>query len=170
MGWFTDRFGPLRVNAVGIGVWSTAAMLTGAAGGFYTMLIARLILGAGESTTWPSSGKIIRRWFPPSERGIITTIFQAGGNFGPAIAMPFVAWLVVSMGWRLSFVITGSMGFIWLFFWIKYYREPANCPWLPEDEKNYILKSTGEESGAQQQERPKGVILKLLTRQKALCS
>jgi len=138
-------------------------MATGVVGGFTTMLLARLVLGAGESSTWPSSGKIIRRWFPSSERGIVSTIFQASGNFGPAVAMPFVAWLVVTAGWRLSFIITGALGFIWLFFWIKYYKEPAQCSWLPEDEKTFLLANTDQDIGDAAQVKPQGLILKLLS-------
>lgn len=139
MGWLVDKFGPKNLNTWGLGLWSAAAMCTGLVGGLTSMLCVRMVLGAGESTTWPSCGKVIRNWFPVGERGTVTGIFQAGSNCGAAIAMPIVAWLVVTTGWKMSFIITGATGFIWLFFWLRMYKEPEECPWLPEDEKAYIL-------------------------------
>ncbi len=139
MGWLVDRFGSRKMNTWGISIWSAAAMMTGFVGGLPSMLAIRLALGAGESTTWPACGKIVRTWFPAKERGIATAFYQAGSSCGAAIAMPIVAWLVVTTGWQMSFVITGAIGFVWLLFWLRMYREPEECTWLPEDEKAYIL-------------------------------
>jgi len=139
MGWLVDRFGARRMNAWGISLWSTAAMLTGFVAGLPAMLAIRLVLGAGESTSWPACGKIVRSWFPAKERGIAAAFYQAGGSCGAAIAMPIVAWLVVATGWQLSFIITGAIGFVWLACWLKIYREPEECTWLSEEEKTYIL-------------------------------
>jgi ACS family glucarate transporter-like MFS transporter len=138
-GWLTDMIGARKLNAWAISIWSAAAMLTGAITGLYTMLAARFALGVGESSTNPSGGKVIRDWFPVRERGVVSGIFQCGTLAGPAIGMPFVAWLVVSTGWRTSFVIAGSIGFIWLILWLKYFYNPKECSWLPSKEREYIL-------------------------------
>jgi len=161
-GWMSDRIGARKVNSYSVSVWSVGAMLTGAITGFGTMLAAQLVLGVGESASLPTAGKVVRQWFPPSERGLATAIFNAGTFAGPAIAAPIAAWLVLHAGWRRSFVMIGSLGFIWLLLWLKLFRSPAECSWLPEEEKEYLLAAT---SGRAVSSTPiKGALGQLLTR------
>jgi ACS family glucarate transporter-like MFS transporter len=141
-GWLIDRWGSRKVYALTISVWSAAAMLTGAAIGFASLLTARLALGAGEAGTYPAGGKAIRQWFPAKERGFVTAFFNSGASAGPAMASPVIAWLVVAAGWRASFFITGAIGFVWLFFWLRYYNHPRECGWLPPAEREYLLANT----------------------------
>lgn len=143
-GAMSDRIGTRRVNTVSVTIWSFAAMLTGAATGFGTMVASRLALGVGEAASFPTSGKVVRQWFPAGERGLATAIFNAGTFAGPAVSAPMVAWLVLHTGWRLSFVITGALGLFWVVLWLKMFRLPAECSWLPEAERNYLVAETGE--------------------------
>jgi ACS family glucarate transporter-like MFS transporter len=138
-GALVDRYGARNVSAIAISLWSAAAMVTGGVTSFANMVMARLGLGIGEATTFPVAGKLIRQWFPAKERGIAGAIFHCGGHAAPALALPFVSWLVVYSGWRLSFVILGGLGFIWLIFWLLYYRQPEECRWLTEEERQLIL-------------------------------
>jgi ACS family glucarate transporter-like MFS transporter len=138
-GWLADKLGSRRVNAGAITIWSVGAMLTGAITGFGNMIAARLVLGAGEAASYPVAGKVVRQWFPASERGVATAIFNAGAYAGPAVATPLVAWIVLQAGWRPSFFILGAFGFVWLFFWVKWFRVPEECTWLSAEEKDYIV-------------------------------
>src|SRR5665213_1348010 len=85
VGLLVERFGGKIVNSLGIFLWSTATVLTGFAPSFLFMLGSRLAMGMGESTSWPASNRIIREWFPASERGLANAIFGAGSAAGPAI-------------------------------------------------------------------------------------
>jgi MFS family permease len=162
-GLLSDRIGTRKVNAYSVLIWSIGAMLTGAVTGFGTMLPAQLVLGAGESASLPTAGKVVRQWFPAGERGLATAIFNAGTFAGPAISAPVAAWLVLHLGWRLAFVIIGSLGFVWLVFWLKLYQTPADCSWLQESEKKYLMTAiTGRTTTGRQLE---GVLGKLLRRQ-----
>ncbi len=141
-GWMSDRLGTRTVNGLSVTIWSIAGMLTGVATSFLGMLASRLALGAGEAASFPTSGKVVRQWFPPKERGLATAIFNAGTFAGPAFSAPLVAWLLLREGWRFSFMITGSLGFVWVGLWLKFFRTPAECSWLPAQERNYILAET----------------------------
>jgi len=140
-GWLADKFGVRRVCAVAISIWSVAAMLTGAATNFATMTLARLGLGVGEASTFPVSNKVIRQWVPAGERGFATGIYHSGSFISIALTTPLVAWVVLHTGWRTSFVVFGAMGFVWLIFWLRWFHPPEQCPWLPEEERKYILES-----------------------------
>jgi len=144
----TDRFGSRNVGAISMVLWSLGGMASGATVGFASMLTARLGLGLGEAASFPICGKVVRQWFPAAERGLATAIFNAGTFAGPALSAPFVAWLVLQTGWRMSFVITGVMGLLWALLWYAFFRAPAECKWLPEDERNHILSQTGTTAAA----------------------
>jgi ACS family glucarate transporter-like MFS transporter len=141
-GWMLDRIGTRRVAGLSVSLWSISAMLTGAAVGLGTMIAPMLLLGVGEAASLPTAGKVVRQWFPPRERGLATAIFNAGTFAGPALSAPIVAWIVLRIGWRLSFVVTGAIGLVWVFLWLTMFYPPAECPWLPQQERDYVLAET----------------------------
>ena len=51
---------------------------------------------------------------------------------GPAIGAPLVAWLIQSLSWRWSFIITGALGFVWVAIWLAVVSSPEKTKWLPE--------------------------------------
>jgi MFS family permease len=134
-----DTLGAHRLAAIGAAFWSVAQMLSGAATGFGTMILARLALGAGEAPTFPVSYRGVRDWAPYSERGFAVGCIQAGTLFGPALSAPVVAWLIAATSWRWSFVITGSIGLAWVAVWLAAVSTPERTRWLPEAERRRIL-------------------------------
>ena len=143
MGYLTDRWGAKKLNTFAISFWSLAAMATGGAFNFVSMMASRLALGAGEAATMPSNSKVVRQWFTIQERGFATALARSGAEAGPAIGMPLVALLLTEFGWRMSFLITGAIGFVWLIFWLKYFRNnPQDCTGVSPEERQYIKENT----------------------------
>jgi MFS family permease len=138
-GRLVDSLGAHRMAAIGAAFWSVAQMLTGAATGFGTIILARLGLGAGESPTFPVSYRGVRDWAPYTERGLAVGLIQAGTLFGPALSAPLVAWLIAATSWRWSFVVTGAVGLLWVAVWLVFVSTPERTPWLPEAERQRIL-------------------------------
>jgi MFS family permease len=138
-GRLVDNLGAHRMAAIGAAFWSVAQMLTGAATGFGTMLLARLGLGAGEAPTFPVSYRGVRDWAPYTERGLAVGLIQAGTLFGPALSAPLVAWLIAATSWRWSFVITGAIGLAWVAVWLAFVSTPEQTNWIPEPERQRIL-------------------------------
>ena len=168
-GSLADHIGVRKVNAFSVSLWSISAMFTGATMGFGSMLASRLALGVGEAASFPASGKVVRQWFPASERGLATAIFNAGTFAGPAVSAPIVAWLVLHAGWRLSFVITGAAGLVWVLLWLKMFHVPAECSWLPEAERDYLLGETAGKiprggTGPAQPTQGRSAVLLLISR------
>ena len=149
VGLLVDRFGGKIVNALGIGLWSAATVLTGFAPNFPFMLGTRMVMGMGESTSWPASNRIIREWFPASERGLANGIFGAGSAAGPAIGAIVISYLVGSYGWRTGFFVAGSVGFIWLLAWMLVFDRPERVRWLGAPEREKILRERDGAPGAQ---------------------
>jgi len=141
VGLLIDKYGVKRVGGLGIFIWSLATALTGAASSFASLLTARLVMGAGESVSNPVGAKVIREWIPSTERGTITAIFNSGSYAGPAICSVVLAALVAAFGWRISFIIAGAIGFIWLVAWYCFYGKPEQVSWLSEKERDLIVET-----------------------------
>ena len=143
-----DRFGVKPVIRVSALLWSVASFATGLARGFAAIVSARLLLGVAEAPTFPGNAKAIGVWFPRSERGLATAIFDSSAKFASAIGIPLVAVIVHYWGWRASFLATGvlSVGYFALFWWV--YRDPTDDPLLSPAESEYIAAGGGEEEAA----------------------
>lgn len=139
MGFLIDRYGAKRMAGIGIAVWSAATVLTGVTTNFASMLVARLVMGGGESTSNPVGAKVIREWIPSAERGLVTAIFNSGSYAGPALCSVFLGILISAFGWRISFFIAGTIGFIWLGAWLLFFNSPENTKWLGKEEREKIL-------------------------------
>ncbi|MEJ1974720.1 MAG: MFS transporter [Acetobacteraceae bacterium] len=140
MGMLVDRFGSRAVNAVGMAVWSAATLATGLAASLPALIATRVVMGAGEATSYPAAGRVVREWVPSRERALATTIFNSGGYFGPAVGGLLLAWLVSVAGWRMAFFACGGIGFVWLAAWLIWFRLPEQVSWLDDDERQMILR------------------------------
>ncbi|MFL5256554.1 MAG: MFS transporter [Rhodopila sp.] len=139
VGLLVDRFGGKIVNAGGIAVWSAATVLTGFSTGFASMALTRIVMGMGESTSWPACNRIIREWFPASERAFANAVFGAGSAAGPAFGTMAVTAVVATFGWRAGFFAAGAVGFLWLILWLAIFDRPERVSWLISQERNKIL-------------------------------
>lgn len=139
MGMLVDRYGSKSVNAWGIGFWSLATILSAASFGFVSMLITRLMMGLGESTTYPAGGRVLKEWSPAKERGLATSIFHAGSLIGPAIAALGLSVVIATYGWRTAFVAAASLGFVWLAIWLIWFRQPEDVTNMSANERELIL-------------------------------
>ncbi len=127
VGLLLDRFGVRRVGRVSTFLWgiaSFAAAITPNITGFFA---ARLLLGVGEAPTFPANAKAVGMWFPDREKGTATAIFDAAAKFASAIGVPLLGVLLLRIGWRWSFVVTGllSLGYFGLFS--RLYRDPERA-------------------------------------------
>ena len=134
-----DRWGPHVVASVATAVWSTAQMATGMVGSFAAMLMVRLGLGVGEAPFAPISYSSVRLWSPYTERGTAIAAISCGSTLGLALGAPAVAWLIETLSWRWSFIITGAVGFIWVVVWAALVWTPEKTGWLPPAERDHIL-------------------------------
>ena len=134
-----DKFGTRLGYAIAIAVWSLASMLHAAASSVISFAAARFFLGLGESANFPAAIKTVAEWFPQKERAYATGWFNSGSTIGAIAAPVIVTGITVTMGWQWAFIITGSLGFIWIIFWLIYYFPPAKHPRLSGYEHDYIL-------------------------------
>ncbi len=133
--------GVLTYAAAQLGYTASAIGLSASVIGF---MVARFILGIGEAGNFPASIKTVAEWFPKKERALATGIFNSGTNVG-ALATPLIVpWIAVTYGWYEAFIITGAIGFLWLVFWLIFYRKPEEHPKLSKAELDYIQSDPAE--------------------------
>jgi ACS family D-galactonate transporter-like MFS transporter len=118
-GWLVDKFNVNWLLALGLLVWSLATLTTGLLHGFALMFVVRLILGIGESVSYPSYNKIVAKHFQESLRGRVNGMVSAGWAGGPALGTLVGGLLVAHVGWRLFFIVLGSASLLWLPAWIR---------------------------------------------------
>jgi MFS transporter, ACS family, hexuronate transporter len=137
-GWLIDRLGTRNGFALIMLWWSVAAMLHAFGEGVVSFSIYRLLLGAGEAGSWAACVKAVSEWFPRKERGIANALWGVGSTAGLVISVPVVAWIALVLGWQYSFVLTGLLGFVWLFIWLRFYRLPEEHPAVSTIELKHI--------------------------------
>jgi MFS family permease len=139
IGIMLDRSTARNINSIGIALWSLAMMATAGVWSFATLLVTRLVMGAGEATSIPSCGRIVREWMPAKERGIANVFWSAGSFLGPALGAIIVAAITTKWGWRAAFILLGALGFIWLVCNLVWFDRPDKVRWLSDAERQKIL-------------------------------
>jgi ACS family hexuronate transporter-like MFS transporter len=136
-----DRIGTRKGLTITVIWYSIAAILTSLAGGLRSFAFFRFLLGAGESANWPAATKAVAEWFPKKERGWAVALFDSGSSIGAAIAPLLVIGLYKYFGaWRPAFIITGTLGFLWLGVWRMMYHPPESHPRISDEEREMILR------------------------------
>jgi MFS transporter, ACS family, hexuronate transporter len=135
-----DRLGTRAGLTIGVAWYSIAAMLTSLATGFWSFCGFRFLLGAGEAANWPGATKAVSEWFPRRESGWAVALFDSGSSIGGAVAPFLVLGLHRIFGtWRPAFIVTGALGFAWLFVFRRVYRLPEEHPRISAEELALIL-------------------------------
>lgn len=143
-GWFIDKVGTKVGYSVTIIWWSVAGMLHALARSAVGFGVARVGLGLGEAGNYPAAVKTVAEWFPQKERALATGLFNAGTSVGVVASLLIVPPILSRYGWQEVFWITGSLGFVWLLFWVWLYEIPARQKRLSADEYTYIV--SGQEA------------------------
>jgi len=141
-----DRIGTRLGFTISVTVWSIAATMHAFARGLGSLSLFRFLLGLGEAGNWPGAAKTVAEWFPIRERAFGMAIFNSGAALGSVVAPPLIVYLQSRLGWQMTFIVTGMLGFGWLGLWLLFYRAPDRHPWLGESE--YRLIHEGRPAGA----------------------
>jgi MFS family permease len=122
-GWIVDRFPVGLVFAWGYFSWCAATIATGFMSGFMLLYAARLVLGVGESITYPCYSRIFAE-LPEHHRGRANALIDAGTKVGPAVGTFIGGFLLIHFGWRILFIVIGVVALLWLLPWIRLMPHP----------------------------------------------
>ena len=134
-----DRVGTRRGITFTVAAYSLVSIFTPLARGLRSFAFFRFLLGAAESANWPAATKAVSEWFPKSERGLATALFDSGSSIGGAIAPFLILGIYTRWGWRPAFIVPGLLGFLWLIVWRWLYHPPESHPFISPLERNMLL-------------------------------
>jgi ACS family hexuronate transporter-like MFS transporter len=121
-GYLVDRWDLRWSYAGAVAWWSLAAIATALVPSLGLLIAFRMLLGVGESFNWPCALRVTSRILPPSQRSLGNGIFNSGAALGAVVTPTVVTLLTRAFGWRSSFTVIGSMGFIWVAAWLTLVR------------------------------------------------
>jgi len=85
---------------------------------FTTLVICRIILGAGEGPAAAVAVHAIYKWFPDEKRTLPTALLSQGSAFGVILAVPALNWVIVNYSWHHAFGVLGVIGLMWVVAWL----------------------------------------------------
>lgn len=116
-GWLAERYGARLVLSVGLCLWSVATLASGFVSSFVALFLLRLMLGLGESVTFPCMSRLLAANVPTSRLAQANGIVAFGYLIGPAVGTLAGGLLMAHYGWRPTFVLFGLLSLLWLFVW-----------------------------------------------------
>jgi MFS transporter, ACS family, glucarate transporter len=148
-GGLLDRFGSKRVYGIAIILWSTFAFLTGCAGyvtasaAFTAIFVLRILSGLAQSPVFPGNGRIVAAWFPTSERGRASAIFNSSQYFALPVFAPIFGGLLHRYGWQSCFWFMGALGAFFTVLWFTNIFGVKDHPRISQAEVETIERGGG---------------------------
>jgi len=115
--WLADRYSRVNIISIALATWSGFTALTGLAGNFMQIGLARMGVGIGEAGGSPPSHSIISDMYPKEERAGALGVYSMGIPFGIMAAYFVTAWIIgpsqeeaTVVDWRKIFIFLGVTG------------------------------------------------------------
>jgi ACS family hexuronate transporter-like MFS transporter len=137
-GRFIDVVGAKIGYGLSVLFWSLAAIGHAFMRSTTGFMFARGALGFWEGGNFPAAVKSIAEWFPAKERSFASGFMISGTTVGPILAPGIVLWLADSFSWQISFIVTGSLGLLWIIAWYVLYDRPQQSKYLNAQELHHI--------------------------------
>jgi MFS family permease len=117
VGFIVNRIATRWVLLALAAIWALAQFPMVGTVSFSTLLICRVILGAGEGPAFSVAVHAIYKWFPDAQRTLPTAILSQGSAFGVILAVPALNWVIVNHSWHYAFGALGVVGLMWVVAW-----------------------------------------------------
>ena len=134
-----DRLGTKRAFSIAALLWSLSTILHALGRGLWSFFALRVTLGLTEATNFPAATKAVAQWFPARERSTAVGIFMLGAGLGAIITPPTTVWIMQSLSWEWAFIIPGTLGIVWVWFWQRSFHLPEDHPRISAQEKALIV-------------------------------
>ena len=123
VGFIVNRVDTRWVLLVMAVIWAFAQFPMVGTVSFTTLVICRIILGAGEGPAFAVAVHALYKWFPDEKRTLPTAILAQGSAFGVILAVPALNWIIVNHSWHYAFGALGVVGLMWVVAWLVMGKE-----------------------------------------------
>ena len=119
MGPMLDRIGPRIVLTIFPLIGALGAFLFALGESFTSALLGRILIGAGMASVLMGSFKVFTLRFPLEKFATLVGINLSIGTLGSILATSPMAYLASTIGWRMTFILSGGITIILaiLIFW-----------------------------------------------------
>lgn len=93
-------------------VWSGLTAASGAARGFVSLAIPRMLIGVGESALTPTAMSLMGERVPASKLGLAAGVYYMGVPIGAGLSLILAGTLGPVIGWRNCFFALGALGIV----------------------------------------------------------
>lgn len=127
-GLVADRVGARVLLLGALVLWSGFTLGTAFAGSFAVLLVVRALFGASQGFFPAATFKTISERTTPDNRGTVTSLMMSASGIGSGVTPLIMAPLMISFGWRGSFMwLAGAGAIIGVVLWLTIPRKlPAH--------------------------------------------
>ena len=126
-GWFASLFGRKRFFTICLTIFTVSSLLCGIAPSLGTIILFRVLQGAGGGGLQPMAQAILADTFPPEKRGLAFALYGVTVVVAPTIGPTLGGWITDSYTWRWIFFINLPVGILALFLVYRLIEDP---PWF----------------------------------------
>lgn len=132
VGVLSDTLGPRKVITFFTLISVLGCVIFAMSMSVNSAVIGRALIGAGVGGIFIPSLKIFSRWYRANEFVSITGMMLAIGSIGGVVATWPLTYLVLSLGWRISFVAIGGLALVFaIVCWFFIKDKPEDKHWQP---------------------------------------
>jgi len=123
-GWLAGAFGRKRFFMSCLGIFTVSSLLCGLAPSLGSLLLFRVLQGAGGGGLQPMAQAILADTFPPEKRGLAFALYGITAIMAPTIGPTLGGWITFNYSWRWIFFINLPVGVITWFLVRRFVEDP----------------------------------------------
>ena len=122
---WADRGNRRNIIALSLTIWSGMTALSGFAGNFWQLALARMGVGVGEAGGTPPATAMIADVFPPKRRAFALGVYTTGISLGILVGFVLGGYIAGQYGWRMAFFVAGIPGLLVALLLMLSVQEPV---------------------------------------------
>src|SRR5579862_420624 len=123
-GWLSSIVGRKNFYMGCVALFTISSFLCGLAPNLATLIICRVLQGAGGGGLQPSEQAILADTFPPAKRGMAFAVYGIAVVTAPAIGPTLGGWITDNFTWRWIFFINIPVGIISILLTSRLIQDP----------------------------------------------
>lgn len=143
VGFLANHISSRAILVALVAVWSLAQAPLAFPVALETLILTRILLGAGEGPGYPVALNAVYKWFPNERRAVPSAIVAQGATLGVVLLVPLLNWIIVTYSWHDAFAALTLMGALWMLAWLAYgaegqLDEQDRSQTAPQPRKSYL--------------------------------
>ena len=123
-GWLSSIMGRKNFYMSCVALFTVSSFLCGLAPNLATLIICRILQGAGGGGLQPSEQAILADTFPPAKRGMAFAVYGMAVVTAPAIGPTLGGWITDNFSWRWIFFINIPVGILSILLTSRLIQDP----------------------------------------------